>query len=67
MTGASEAEAREFAAAYRSFLDWVHRGQGGADEVVALVTGFLGADGSEHSVVNRSLAPSSSTSTCKPP
>jgi len=57
MTGASEAEAREFAAAYRSFLDWVHRGQDGANEVVALVTDFLGADRPEHSVVNRSLAP----------
>jgi hypothetical protein len=50
MEGASESEAREFAAVFRSFLEWVH-----SDE--ALVADHLGEDGSDRSVVTRSLAP----------
>jgi hypothetical protein len=53
----SQAEAREFAAAFRSFLDWVHLA-GTADEqneVSALVRGYLGPDGARHSVVTRDL------------
>ena len=60
MTGASGSEAREFAAAFRSFLEWVHSddatGREG-NEVVALVAAHLGEDGSGRSVVTRSLAP----------
>lgn len=54
--GASDAEAREFAGAFRAFLDWVHGGAAGeADEVAALVRGFLGEEESERSVVTRSM------------
>ncbi len=59
MTGASDAEAREFAAGFRSFLEWVHSEAAGAwerNEVVALVGGFLGEGASERSVVTRTLA-----------
>ncbi len=59
MTGASESEAREFAKAFRSFLEWVHSEQAGAwerNEVAALVGDFLGGAGLERSVVSRSLA-----------
>lgn len=54
--GASESEAREFAVAFRAFLEWVH-GSAAAerDEVVDLIQGFLGLEGSEHSVVTRSM------------
>ncbi len=55
---APEAQAREFAAAFRSFLDWIHaaeREEG--NEVSALVGGFLGPDGAAHSVVTRELPP----------
>lgn len=56
MTGASDDEARDFATAFRSFLEWVHTVDSGArNEVVALVSDFLGADGSSHSVVTRTL------------
>jgi hypothetical protein len=58
MTGASDAEAREFAAAFRSFLEWVHSGHAGArerNEVAALVSDFLGEGASGLSVVTRSL------------
>ncbi|MGH2888477.1 MAG: AAA family ATPase, partial [Solirubrobacteraceae bacterium] len=54
-----ESEAREFAAAFRSFLEWVH-GDGrrsAENEVVALVTGFLGDERAARSVVSRSLPP----------
>jgi ATPase family protein associated with various cellular activities (AAA) len=60
MTGASEAEAREFAAGFRSFLEWVHSEAAGAwerNEVVALVGEFLGEGASERSVVTRTLPP----------
>src|SRR5687768_15945291 len=58
MTGASENEAREFAAAFRSFLNWVHSddGEGRArNEVVVLLGDFLGEAGREMSVVTRQL------------
>ena len=57
-TGASDAEAREFAAVYRSFLEWVHSEQVGAwerNEVAALVGDFLGEEAVGRSVVTRSL------------
>jgi hypothetical protein len=60
MTGASDSEAREFAATVRSFLEWVHSEQAGAwerNEVAALVGDFLGEEASERSVVTRSLPP----------
>jgi cell division protease FtsH len=58
VTGASEFEAQEFAAAFRSFLSWVHSEEAGArgrNEVVALVADFLGAEGGAYSVVSREL------------
>lgn len=57
MTGASAAEAREMAAAFRSFFNWVHSdtATGDQNEVVRLIRGFLGAEGSEYSVVTRGL------------
>ena len=57
MTGTSEDEARAFAAAFRSFLDWVHAdgARAGRNEVVTLVGDFLGPDGPAHSVVTRTL------------
>jgi ATPase family protein associated with various cellular activities (AAA) len=60
MTGASDSEAREFAATFRSFMEWVHSEQAGAwerNEVAALVGDFLGEEASERSVVTRSLPP----------
>ncbi|MBV9605376.1 MAG: ATP-binding protein [Solirubrobacterales bacterium] len=57
MTHASDSEAREFAAAYRSFLDWVHNEPGAweRNEVVALVNEYLGEGAADQSVVTRSL------------
>jgi hypothetical protein len=58
MMGASDSEARTFAAAFRSFLEWVHSDQAGArgrNEVAGLVGDFLGEGASERSVVTRSL------------
>ena len=58
MTGASDPEAREFAAAFLSLLRWVHSEEAGArqrNEVAALVGDFLGEGASDHSVVTRSL------------
>ena len=53
---ASEAEAREFAAAFRSFLDWVRVAEREErNQVAALVADFLGPDGAAHSVVSREL------------
>jgi hypothetical protein len=56
---APEAQAREFAVAFRSFLDWVHSGD--HDEslraVPDLVVGFLGPERQAHSVVTRELPP----------
>ncbi len=58
MTGPSEDEVREFAAAFRAFMHWMHsdfeRGQP-RNEVVALVQDFLAEGGLAHSVVSRSL------------
>jgi len=55
---APEAQAREFAAAFRSFLDWIHTSEReGRNEVSDLVGGFLGPDGAAHSVVTRELPP----------
>jgi hypothetical protein len=51
-------QAREFAAAFRVFLDWIHSPATGEDnEVTALVRDYLGADGAQHSVVTRDLPP----------
>jgi cell division protease FtsH len=54
---APEAEAREFAVAFRGFLDWV--GNAADDdrrnEVAALAGRFLGPDRAAHSVVSREL------------
>jgi cell division protease FtsH len=56
---ASETEAREFAEAFRGFLDWIDTFPRGEErnEVVALIAGFLGAEGMVHSVVTRELPP----------
>jgi hypothetical protein len=58
MTGASDSEAREFATAFRTFLEWVHSGaaEGGRHNEVALLLGeFLGPEASQRSPVSRSL------------
>jgi len=53
---ASDEQAREFAAAFRGFLEWVNSAAVQEDnEVSALVRGFLGPDGMHHSVVTREL------------
>jgi hypothetical protein len=57
---APEAEARAFAASFRSFLDWIHQGDsesGGRNPVAALVADFLGPEAAAHSVVSRELPP----------
>jgi DNA polymerase III delta prime subunit len=49
-------QVREFARAFRGFLDWVHStARREVNEVSALVSDFLGPDGAEHSVVTREL------------
>ncbi|MGI8411901.1 MAG: AAA family ATPase [Solirubrobacteraceae bacterium] len=55
--GASELEAREFAQAFRSFLEWVHSDWDGRErnEVCALVGDFLGEGASAHSVLTRTF------------
>ena len=57
MTDASDSEAREFAAAFRSFMEWVHSpaAMSERNEVVALVADHLGEGAAEHSVVARPL------------
>ena len=54
---APDGEAREFAAAFRSFLDWINRpdSDGRVNEAASLVASFLGPDGLAHSVVSRDL------------
>jgi hypothetical protein len=55
---ASDGEVLRFAAAFRQFLEWVHSSAAGAgqgNEVSELVRGYLGPDGSCHSVVTRDL------------
>ena len=55
---APDSQAREFAAAFRSFLDWIHSTAADRDnEGSALVRDFLGPDGMHHSVVSRELLP----------
>jgi len=54
---APDHQAREFAAAFRSFLEWIHTATGDENEVSVLVRGFLEADGAHQSVVTRELAP----------
>src|SRR5580692_5183696 len=56
---APEADAREFAAQFRSFLDWIHsvNREDARSEVATLVGDFLGRDGAAQSVVTRELAP----------
>jgi hypothetical protein len=51
-------EAREFATAFRRFMDWASMtAYRGDNEVAALVRDFLGPEGRHHSVVTRELAP----------
>lgn len=55
-SGASDGEAREFAAGLRALLEWVHAPGGSAyNEVSALVQNALGPTGVEQSVVARQL------------
>src|ERR1700676_4387339 len=56
---ASEPEAREFATAFLSFLEWVHQTSGNECRQVVpdLIAGFLGPDRVAHSVVTRDLPP----------
>jgi ATPase family protein associated with various cellular activities (AAA) len=57
MSGPSQDEAREFAAAFRSFLTWIHTDVEtvARNEVVALLADFLGPDRIGESVVSRPL------------
>jgi hypothetical protein len=58
MTGVSDQEAREFARAYRGFMEWVNSQwhyEQPQNPVVELVNDFLGTDGLAHSVVSRQL------------
>jgi ATPase family associated with various cellular activities (AAA) len=57
MAGASDSEARDFAVAFQSFLEWVYTVQTDENEVVALVRDHLGEDATEQSVVTRALPP----------
>ncbi len=51
-------EAREFAGAFRAFLEWIHSpATAEGNEVSALVRDFLGPGGTRHSVVTRELPP----------
>ena len=54
---APEAEAREFAGAFRRFIEWVHQtaDEGQHNEAAALIAGFLDPGGTDHSVVSRTL------------
>jgi DNA polymerase III delta prime subunit len=55
---APDEAAREFAAAFRRFLDWIHSSDGAAvNEVSVLVRDYLEDDGAQQSVVTRELAP----------
>jgi hypothetical protein len=58
MAGESDSEAREFASAFRSLLEWVHSEDAMSrrrNEVAALLSDFLGETASGLSVVARSL------------
>jgi hypothetical protein len=55
---ASETEAREFAAAFSAFLNWIHESDQESakrNPVAAMVADFLGPEGAAHSVVSRDL------------
>jgi ATPase family associated with various cellular activities (AAA) len=55
---ALDPEVREFAAAFRGFLDWIHSSASGYrqdNEVSLLVRDFIGPDAAQHSVVTRDL------------
>jgi hypothetical protein len=55
---AAEDAAREFAVAFRRFLDWIHGPDSAeANEVSTLVRDSLAPDGTQHSVVTRELPP----------
>jgi ATPase family associated with various cellular activities (AAA) len=55
---APDEAAREFAAAFRRFLDWIHSSDGAeGNEVSVLVRDYLAGDGAQQSVVTRELAP----------
>ena len=55
-TSASSDEARAFAAAFRSFMEWAQSIDiGERNEVVAMIGDFLGPNGRAHSVVSRPL------------
>src|SRR5215204_2387868 len=54
--GATDAEARDFAAAFRRLLEWVHADAVERNEVAALIQDVLGPDGVAQSVVARGLA-----------
>jgi hypothetical protein len=55
---APDEAAREFAAAFRRFLEWIHGPDNlEVNEVSALVRDYLGPDGGQHSVVTRELPP----------
>lgn len=55
---ASDEQARDFAVAFRGFLDWVYSATGEErNEVSALVLDYLGPEGASHSVVTRDLPP----------
>src|SRR4051812_50095551 len=57
--GASEAEARDLAAAFRALVAWAHAPEnlGERNEVTALVRDVLGEAGEAQSVVTRRLPP----------
>ena len=60
MADSADPEVREFAAAFRRFLEWVHSSAAGAgtgEEVAALVRDSLGPEGARQSVVTRELPP----------
>ncbi len=58
MSPASEAEAQALAAQFRSFFEWIHSGSvDRGNEVVLLITDFLGGVGHQTSVVSRELPP----------
>ena len=55
---APDDQAREFAAAFRGFLEWIHSTAAEEEnEVSALVRNYVGPDGLHHSVVTRDLPP----------
>ena len=51
MTHPDDSEAREFADAFRSFLEWIYSAPGTRNEVVELVADYLGENAAGLSVV----------------